>query len=240
MRLLLALLLVLSFSSCTSPTESTGIDAVLSFYGGKAVYSSGVVASTADELQGRFYELKLSGVAPKMRQYFASLQLPASNCAYLFYHALSPEEKTRYSFIRITIEEAASNTTYEFPVQDLAKVERAMRQADSLLSYMRTGDYTHFVAKGSLVAASAQEWQKAQALFAAIDKEYGRVQAFSLQGFTISHQNLAKSGTMEFVRLAGVLVREKQSTDFTFALLPATALRDNYLYGFVFSKRESQ
>jgi hypothetical protein len=240
MRILFALLLALSFASCTSTTESTGIEAVLSFYGGRAVYASGVVASTEDKLQGRFYELKLSGVAPKMKQYFASLQLPASNCAYLFYHALSPAEKTRYAFIRITIEETASTDTYEFPTQDLAKVERAMRQADNLLNYMRTGDYAHVIAKGSLLAASAQEWQKAKALFTAIDKEYGRIQAFSLQGFAISHQNLAKSGTTEFVRLAGVLVREKQSTDFTFALLPTTTLQGNYLYGFVFSKRESQ
>jgi hypothetical protein len=234
------LLLALSFASCTSATESTGIDAVLAFYGGKAMYSSGMLASTKEELQGRFYELKLSGVAPRMKQYFASLQLPASNCAYLFYHALSPEEKARYSFIRITIEQPASDETYEFPVQDLAKAEQAMRQADTLLSYMRTGDYARFVAKGSLLAMSPPEWQKAQALFTAIDQEYGRVQAFSLQGFEISHQNVAKSGTTEFVRLAGVLVREKQNTDFTFALLPTTPLQGDYFYGFVFSKRESQ
>jgi hypothetical protein len=240
MRILFALLLALSFSSCTSTTESTGVDAVLSFYGGKALYSSGMVTSTEDKLQGRFYELMLSGVAPKMKQYFTSLQLPASNCAYLFYHALSPEEKMRYSFIRITIEETASNNTYEFPTHDLAKVERAMRQADTLLKYMRTGDYARFVAKGSLFATSAQEWQKAKSLFTAIDEEYGRVQSFSLQGFEISHQNLAKRGTTEFIRLAGVLVRGKQNTDFTFALLPNTTPQDPYLYGFVFSKRESQ
>lgn len=234
------LLLALSFYGCTSKTESTGIDAVLSFYGGKALYSSGMVASTENELKGHFYELKLSGVAAKMKQYFTTLKLPASNCAYLFYHALSPEEKKRYSFIRITIEAAEHETTYEFPTQDLAKAEQAMFLADNLVKYMRAGDYEHFIAKGNLLAASPQEWKDAKALFTDIDKEYGQIQAFSLQGFEISQQNLASSGTTEFVRLAGVLVRDKQSTDFTFALVPAIAPQGNYLYGFTFSKRESQ
>jgi hypothetical protein len=234
------LLLALSFYGCTSTTESTGIDAVLSFYGGKALYSSGMVASTEDKLQGRFYELELSGVAAKMKQYFTTLKLPASNCAYLFYHALSPEEKKHYSFIRITIEEVEPKATYEFPTRDLAKVEQAMLLADTLLKYMRAGDYEHFVAKGSPLAVSPQEWQKGKALLTSIDKKYGRVQMFSLQGFEISQQNLASSGTTEFVRLAGVLVRDKQSTDFTFVLVPTTSLQESYLYGFTFSKQESQ
>lgn len=222
-----------------SVSESKGVDAVLAFFGGKVTYSKGLTSSTDDQLQGRFYELKLSGLEEKIKRYFATPQLPASNCAYLFYHALTSEEKKAYSFIRIVIEGANVNTTYEFATADLAQVEQATRLVAHSISYMQAAQYEHLLAKGNLLAASRQEWSKATAMFAAVDQQYGTVKEFNLQGFEFV-QHKTPNGPKRLVRMVGILMRGKQNTDFTFLLDPTASSQSEYLYGFDFSKKLSQ
>jgi hypothetical protein len=233
------LVLAISLCSCNSATESKGIDAVLAFYGGKAVYSKGVVSSTKEKLQGRYYEIKLSGVEDRIKPYFTSFQLPASNCAYLFYHALAPTERDTYSFIRIILEGQNTASTYEFATHDLAKVEQAMVLVDNAVGYLRTADYDPLLGKGSSIAASKQDWAKAKTMFTAADQAYGPVTAFSLQGFEVVAHDLP-GGAKRFVRAIGVLARKKQNTDFTFVLDPTANVQSAYWYGFSFSKKLSQ
>ncbi|MBC6610090.1 hypothetical protein H8B15_04100 [Hymenobacter sp. BT507] len=232
-HLFILLALTLTLGSCTSATESKGVDAILAFYGGKLNYAKGVSATTEDKLQGKFYELKLTGIGEKIKQHFTSFQLPASNCAYLFYEALSSEERQNYAFIRVNIE--GEKTNYEFAMQDLAKVEQAMSLVTHSVNDIRAQDYNRFLAKGNPQASSPSEWQQAKPTFIAADREYGSVKEFSLQGFEFMQQNLS-SGTEQFVRMAGVLVREKNNTDFTFIVAPTASLQSQYLYGFAFEK----
>ena len=238
--LLLLLVWTVALGSCTSATESRGVDEVLAFYGGTAVYSKGMVSSMEDKLQGKYYELKLSGGGfEKIAQYFPNPALPASNCAYLFYHALTPVEKKDYDFIRIVIEAQGERTTQDFSTPDLARAELAMAQMAPAVDALRRQAYDQFVRFGNPLAASEQQWQRDKAMLVAVDKQYGRVKEFSLQGFETVQRNLT-DGTHELVRLAGVLVREGQSTDFSLVVEPTGSAKGNYLYGFVFSKNESQ
>ncbi|MBX0293229.1 hypothetical protein K3G63_22485 [Hymenobacter sp. HSC-4F20] len=233
------LLLALSLCSCNSSSETKGVEAILAFYGGTAKYSKGVIKTTEEELQGRFYEIELSGVAAKLHQHFTSLQLPASNCAYLFYHALTPEEKKEYAFVRIIIPETNRQARYDFPTADLASVERAMSLATHSIRDLQRADYAAFLAKGNAQSAPKQEWLAAIPTFVQVDKQYGRIKEFSLQGFASQDHN-ASSGVKHLVRLAGVLVREKQSTDFSLVVEPTAAAQSDFLYGFVFAKEQEQ
>ena len=236
----LPLLFIIAFAlgGCTSATESRGVDEVLAFYGGQAVYAKGVISSTEDKLQGKYYELKLSGIE-KIRQYFTSYDLPASNCAYLFYHALTPAEKTDYAFIRIVIEAPGESTTYDFATPELARVEQAMAVVVPAVDALRAGDYDRFLSFGNPLAASEQEWQRDKPTLVAVGQQYGRVKEFSLQGFETIQRNLG-NGTHQLVRLAGVLVREGRSTDFSFVVEPGAPAQSKFLYGFGFSKQASQ
>jgi len=227
--------LAASFGGCTSATESKGMDQVLAFYGGKLVYAKGISSSTEDEVQGKFYELKLSSVADKIQQHFATFDLPASNCAYLFFQALSPAEKKAHAFIRIKIDAAGGGNTYEFTTQDLARVEQAMRLVAPAVDDLRTGEYDRFLTRGNPLAASQQEWQKTKPTLLAVGRQYGPVKEFSLQGFETMQRNL-DDGTHQLVRLAGVLIRGGQNTDFTFVVEPTASAQSKYLYGFSFSK----
>ncbi|GAB3876940.1 hypothetical protein GCM10028824_35760 [Hymenobacter segetis] len=224
-----------SFAGCTSATESKGVDEVLAFYGGQVVYAKGMSSSTEDKVQGKFYELKLSGAADKIQQHFATFDLPASNCAYLFFHALSPAEKKNYAFIRINIEATGGSNTHEFATQDLARVEQAMSLVAPAVDDLRAGEYDRFLTRGNPLAASPQEWQKTKPTLVAVGRQYGPVKAFSLQGFETMQRNL-DDGTHQLVRLAGVLVRGGQNTDFTFVVEPSASAQSKYLYGFSFSK----
>jgi len=235
---LLLFVLACSFGGCTSATESRGVDDVLAFYGGQVVYAKGVSTSTEDEVQGKFFELKLSGIE-KIRKYFSRYDLPASNCAYLFFHALSPVEKKAYAFIRVKIEATGDGNTYEFATQDLARVEQAMSLVAPAVDDLRAGEYDRFSNRGNPLAASQQEWQQTKLTLVAVGRQYGPVKAFSLQGFETLPRNLA-DGTHQLVRLAGVLVRGGQNTDFTFVIEPTASAQSKYLYGFSFSKEESQ
>ncbi|WP_143436730.1 putative periplasmic lipoprotein [Hymenobacter crusticola] len=243
--LLVWLLTAFLFSSCNSiaqsnsPSESKGIDAVLAFYGGKVTYSKGLTSRTDDKLQGRFYELKISGLEEKIKRYLASPQLPASNCAYLFYQALTAEEKKAYAFVRIVIEGTNANVTYDFATADLAQVGQATRLIAQAVTYMQTAHYAPLLAKGNLSAASRQDWYKATAMFTAVDQQYGAVKEFKLQGFEFVEYKMA-SGPRRFVRMVGILVRTKQNTDFTFVLDPTASAQSEYLYGFDFSKKLSK
>lgn len=227
-------------AGCTSATESRGVDEVLAFYGGQALYAKGVVASTtADELHGKYFELKLSGGIEKMRQYYASFQLPASNCAYLFYHALSPAEQNAYAYISIKITAKDAGGPYEFATQDLARVEQAMALIAPAVDDLRAGAYDHLLNRGNPLASSPEEWQRMKPTLVAVDQKYGPVKAFSLQGFEKMPRNLA-DGSHPLVRLVGILVRGGQNTDFSFVVDPAAPAQSKYLYGFAFSKEESQ
>lgn len=228
------------FGGCTSATELRGVDEVLAFYGGQAVYSKGAVASTAeDELHGKYFELKLSGGIEKMRRNYASFRLPASNCAYLFYHALSPAEKKAYAFIRISIQAQNAGAPQQFATQDLARVEQAMALIAPAVDALRAGAYDRLLARGNPLASSPEDWQRFKPTLVAVDQKYGSVKAFSLQGFETVPRNLA-DGTHRLIRLAGILVRGGQSTDFTFVVDPDASAQSKYLYGVAFSKEESQ
>ncbi|WBO84121.1 hypothetical protein [Hymenobacter yonginensis] len=231
----ICLLSVMLCSGCNSETESAGINAVLGFYGGQVSYSKGVKKTTEEELQGRYYEIKLSGVEEKMKQHFFSLKLPASNCAYLFYHALAADEKAKYSFVRVIIQGDKTSSQYDFPIDDLAKAEKSALLAERAAESIKTGNYDALLSSCNPEAAPMAEWRKMGKLFQQIDNAYGKVQQFSLQGFDCQTSNLA-GGVRHLVRLSGVLVRDKQSTDFSLMVDPSVSAQGPYLYGLTFQK----
>ncbi|GAA4050674.1 hypothetical protein GCM10022409_41760 [Hymenobacter glaciei] len=233
--ILLALVIAFTSGGCTSATESKGVNDVLAFYGGKVVYARGMSSSTEGKLQGQYYELKLSGVANKLSNHFSTFQLPASNCAYLFFHALSPTEKKTYAYIRVRIEAEGGGPTYAFASQDLALAERAMSLVTFAVEDLHTKKYDDFLNLGNPRVFTKQAIGKFKQNLAAIDQQYGPVKAFSLQGFKMVQHNFAK-GPHQLIQLAGVLIREGKNTDFTFIIDPNASPKSKYLYGFRFSK----
>src|SRR6266702_2133121 len=112
-KYLIYLLVAVVAAGCESRTETKGVNDIVEFYGGTLSYAKGYTTTTEEEkLHGKYFELTLSDA--HIRQNFPTPALPASNCAWLFYHALSKTEKASYSFIRVLIIDSNQTTTYHF------------------------------------------------------------------------------------------------------------------------------
>jgi hypothetical protein len=236
MKNLVLLLICLPFLvSCTSENETKGVDEVLKFYGGKVEWSIGVNASTVEEeLQGKFFEITLMDV--EISKYYSNASLPASNCAYLFYHALTEVEKDEYSFVRVILQEGEERSTHEFTIEKLKIVENAIPTLNQTVEFMKANNYESLNALFNPdvnLPEYVEELESYEEQCIKIDSTYGRIKEFLMQGFII-HDEYIKSELKQVVRLSGNLVREKQPTDFSITLDPA--LKDKKLYGLRFSQ----
>lgn len=238
-KLLIFIFISILFAiSCSNKinSEPEGVRNIAAYYGGKVVFSEGVsVPSGDDRIQGRYYEIILSGVDESVWSYYGTLDLPASNCAYLLYHSLSLDEKKKYEFVRIRIKSKNASGKYDFPVDDLAQAEKAEQRSNDLILMLKKGRYNDFMRSRSAESGPASEWIQQIPLLEDIDNKYGRIKSFNLHGFNSVGKD-ADGKIKWFVRLSGVLIREKQNTAFSLIIDPTVGRKEKCLHGFDFKK----
>lgn len=235
---LFVLVFALTFLRCgyKSASEPNGVQAIANYYGGKVVYSEGIlVSSNEDKVQGKYFGITLTEVNESIWSYYGSFDLPASNCAYLLYHSLSPKKKNECSFVRVVIEGAKSKGKYDFTAADLIEAEKAVQMSDNLIEIIKQGDYDGFIQKRSGEADPKGEWVQQIPLLRDVDSKYGKPKGFNIHGFKSVGKNI--DGRIKwFVRVSGVLIRQRENTVFSLTIDPSVQLSDKYLYGFDFKK----
>ena len=219
-------------TSCISQTESKGIDEIIKYFGGKVVYSIGTRnSSDKNELQGSFFELKLSGI--DLKSHFKTLDLPASNCAYLFYHSLGEKEKEKYVYLKVIIEEDKELTKYEFPVKKLKVVENEMRVLNESIKCLKSLNMKKLASLCQPLLLKNGELIKFKQQMIQVDSTYGTLKRFSFQGFKFSNEDDGEK-IIEVLRLSGALILEKENLDFSITV--NTESKKNNLFGIRFQK----
>ena len=223
--------LLLLFSGCASQTVPQGIKDILAFYGGSVNYSVGVsVSSGNSENSGKFYQIVLDST--DVKKYFESEDLPASNCAYILYHSLSGKEKSDYSFIRIIISEYSRSEKYDFRMERLHQVEQCMPTLTRVVDCLKYSRYRMLRTLFSpSIPADSIDDKKIEQPNMAIDSAYGHVSKFTMNGFYFTSPEIAGRST-SLVHIAGVLIREKQNTNFSVSVGSDEGYRNLYGFGF--------
>ena len=113
-----------TLTGCGVTVSESGTEAVLQEYGGTLIAKAGVNTSTDNAVaQGRYAELELTN--DKLEAAFPKLSIPASNCAHLFYQAVSPAERTKYHYIRVIIRGKNNSYSQFYSTKELDAVEMA-------------------------------------------------------------------------------------------------------------------
>jgi hypothetical protein len=228
-----ALIFLSLLAGCASKNELKGVQEIVNFYGGSVNYSKGAKTSTVKgENTGAYFQIELDST--NIKKYFETADLPAANCAYLFYHSLSEKEKNNYSFIRVIIPEYSRTEKYEFRTETLQKVEQCMPVLDRVVACLKDRQYKMLPPLfNPIIPADSLSEEKIREPQQSIDSTYGRIRSFALQGFYFQDANIGGQ-SVSLLRLTGNLVREKQNTNFSITVDPD--LKERNLYGYRFMK----
>ena len=209
-RLLIIGILLLQFcTGCTSTGESEGIDKVLNLYGGKAVWSKGIVASThKSELRGKFFEVRISGA-----DIGDDVGLSASNCALLIYQSFSGTEKNSYSFVRVIITKDGKEFQHDFAADRLRIVERQLVRLDQVVKLLKENRYEALLRLfNTSVVKKTDKTQFEKEQFE-VDSTFGEINNYVTQGFLFFDGEI-DGEIKDMLKLSGLLIREKQNTNF--------------------------
>ena len=243
MTRILVLLCCIGLLGCSSPFSESiikGVDAVVNFYGAKATYSIGIEnptysVSTAGlsrekRVTGKFIGINLlkSKVLNNLDRYKLTPAMIASNSALLFFRNISPDEKQKYNFVRIRM--AGTDQVFDYSFNTLKLVDSNFNKAEEVIKCLATNKRLSSLAHPMLM----RQYTAAQEELVRIDSTYGEIEEFSLQGFAYVQDAVYEDKKRSIIRYSGVLVRRKQSTDFSI-IIDATPSK-NYLLGHRFEK----
>jgi hypothetical protein len=193
--------------------EDKGIKAVLAFYGGYCQYSIGAITST-DEGNKKYFVLELSKSESleKLKQAF---EMPASNIAYLFYKKLTDERKN-YDEIRVVqVLSDGEKLTYKFPTKQLEIVENKILIAGKIVELIKNKNFEGIIPMISSEYLDKDAQIKLVNNLKSIEPQFGNVTGgFRPYGFSIEKTK----NNSEILHISGVIIREKQSNEFSIDL----------------------
>ena len=179
---ILFLILLASLTSCGINVSESGTGAILQEYGGKLMSKVGVSANTDTEtLQGRYLELELTN--DKLESTFPKLSIPASNCAYLFYSAVSPAERAKYDYIRIIIKGGDNSYSHSYPMKELDAVDMAKNKFDEVGRLLKSENYDALLNQLDVNYFPPVDFGKVKPMLEEMDEQFGRTGGFKLMGF---------------------------------------------------------
>ena len=173
-----------TLTGCGVTVSESGTEAVLQEYGGILIAKAGVNTSTDNAVaQGRYAELELTN--DKLEAAFPKLSIPASNCAYLFYQAVSPAERTKYDYIRITIRGKNNSYSQSYSTKELDAVEMAKYKFDEIGQLLKREKYDDLLKQLDVnyFPPVNSDFEKLKTMMQGLDKQYGRTGGFKLVGF---------------------------------------------------------
>jgi hypothetical protein len=229
MKKLLLFGLLLWLVGCTPNVSHDGTQAILDFYGGQLLANVGVAASTeADAVKGHYLELVL--VNDELTKGVDQLSVPASNCAYLFYHNVIPAERAKYDYIKVRIQ--GKNASYEesFSMKDLGIVDLAKDQFDSFGQVLKHEQYEQLpslIVPGVVDATGLEAFMKG-----ALDnnQRFGPVTGFRLNGFAFAEYE-DHGQKRRYVDMFALVTRPRNQSLGHLAIDPEATLPGPYVLG---------
>lgn len=179
---MLCAILMTVLTGCGVSVSQFGTNAILQEYGGSLSAKAGVnMSPDTTTLQGRYVELEL--VNDKLESAFPKLNIPASNCAYLFYSAVSPAERDKYDYIRITIKGRDNSYSHSYSMKELDAVDMAKDKFDEVGRLLKNEKYDELIRQLDVNYFPPADFEKIKPMLEDLDKQFGRTGGFKLEGF---------------------------------------------------------
>lgn len=221
---LITLLAVLT--GCGGVSEF-GTNAVLQEYGGAITAKTGVNSTTdTTVVQGRYVELELTN--DKLEAVFPKLSIPASNCAYLFYNAISPAEREKYDYIRTTIKSKDNSYSHSYAMKELDAVDMAKNKFDEVGRLLKSENYDDLLLQMDPNYFQPGDLKKVKPMLEELDKQFGRTGGFKLEGFEFDDY-VNKGEKQRLITMYCLLTKQRKQalvalTLNTSALIPAPSI----------------
>ena len=152
----------------------------------------------------------------------------------LLYQSFSESDKSNYDFIRVIIlGDNNEKIEGEFSIKDLNIFVESSKRMSKFFELLKKEDYKTIFNLLNNEALKVTTLENVTIFFEEINMKYGKPNEFSLQGFTFIEYN-SENKIENLIKISGVIVREKQSTDFSITIEPINST--GYLYGFKYEK----
>ena len=189
-----------------SDNEKSAMNKVTEFYGGSCGWSKGFEYENGTNED--YFELKMSG-SELLRQYADMIEMPASNCAYLFYTNLGEDQK-KYTHIRVGInlgEEGGFEKS--FPTKDLKEIKQLTPYLPLIEKLAISEDYETIWATFDPEIQATMTKDTLRDFFQMNDSLCGPFGQIQFQGYRFYK---SEEDEREMVHLACVVIREKENT----------------------------
>lgn len=198
-----------------SNNEDKGVKEILSFYGGYCKYAIGYSASTR-EGKKKYFELEISK-SDIIEKYKNVVEMPASNIAYLFYRNLKNEKNNYDEIHTVIIFKDKSKVTLDYSKETLAIVDNKMNVVEKLVNLLKRKNYEGI--KPFLKPDTTYIHYDKDELVSNLTKvelQLGTIKEFLPYGFRFND----KKDQQAFLHISGVLLRDKQSNEFSVDIDP--------------------
>ena len=223
-------LFIASLTGCGVNISGSGTNAILQEYGGSLTGKTGVNATTdTTTAQGRYVELEL--VNDKLETAFPKLSIPASNCAYLFYRALSQAERKMYDHIRITIRGKDNSYSHSYRIKELEVVEMATSKFDEVGQLLKNEKYDDLLRQLDINYFPPVDFEKFKLKLEGLDKQFGRTGGFKLQGFEFfDHDSHGEKKRM--LTMYSLMTMQRTQGLVTLSIDPSASITSPNIVGF--------
>ena len=223
-------MLLAFLASCGSSINEFGTSAILQEYGGSLIAKTGVNTSTdTTTLQGRYVELELAN--DKLETAFPKLSIPASNCAFLFYSAVSPAERNKYDYIRITIKGRDNSYSHSYSMKELDTVDMAKNKFDEVGRLLKNENYDDLLRQLDTNYFPPAEYEKVKPMLEDLDRQFGRTGGFKLEGFEF-FDYAQKGEKKRFLGMYSLMTKQKTQGLVSLVVDPSASVTSPNIVGF--------
>ncbi len=217
-------------TACASDTENKAINEIRERYNCQIAYSKTFAATSSGS--GRSFDVTLAA-SPYMDSLIA--EEPASFSAFTIYNNLTPEERQKYSSVRVAVVQTQANakktSSYEFDLPKLALIVSKYHHVEQAIGDLKKRRYdTMFNQLNPAVGATVDK-PKVTRFLDSLLTSHGDIHGYRFRGFYFFDETLG-SQTLHLIALKGVLMRNRD--DHNFNIFVSQDPRDEQVYGVTF------
>ncbi|GAB3844821.1 hypothetical protein GCM10028822_02510 [Hymenobacter terrigena] len=181
-----------------------------------------------DAPQGKYLEIDLDN--HNLSRNFSDLRLPASNCAYIVYNKLTPQEKQSYDYLKVNLKDSTESHNYTFQRPELEVASAAGSDLNALLINLQTEDHEKILSSFNIETIPAAEQSKVPGMFSKIEKEIFPISDYHIHGNSVFKTSVNQKET-ELVRFYVTLVHPGRNRRMEFVINPQLHPDQPFLYG---------
>lgn len=209
---------LLSYLVSITDNEDKGIKEILDFYGGECKYTVGMVESTNDKEDKKYFEIELrKSIA--LSKYADKPEFTTSNIAFRFFKNLDEEERQNYTHIRGTLVlDNGERIEHDYSREDLTLVEEKMKTVLNVIDLIKEKKFEDVMP--FLNSEDVFTYDKRQLIdgLQRVDPQFGYIQEFRLFGFKFTN-----AGDNEVLNISGMIIRDIQNNEFKVYLNPRSS-----------------